>query len=191
MSLFSKEWAYSLRCELPTPSNYYHAEFWFEWLACMHACMHTLLFSSVKKCASSSFICCMQKLYQHALCRFLFVSKSQQNMPKVHGTIYLFLSLFHPFRCLFTFYFILSIFGAVVFSGGHWPGRLQVSDTAMLPTQVGTEGSLHASGPGAQCGPRLASKTNNHHWSQTPPRKRLHLSIHNQFLAPPRPHNLI
>ena len=37
MSLFSKEWAYCLRYERPTPSHYYHAEFWFEWLACMHA----------------------------------------------------------------------------------------------------------------------------------------------------------
>lgn len=38
MSLFLRSGLWFLSYLLPTPSNYYHAEFCFEWLACMHTC---------------------------------------------------------------------------------------------------------------------------------------------------------
>lgn len=59
-----------------------------------------------------------------------------------------------------------------------------MSVLALLPAQHDTQGSLHASGPGAQCGPRLASKANHHHRSQTRPRKRFQLLDNGQLLAP-------
>lgn len=80
----------------------------------------------------------------------------------------------------------MCLFYTMVFSGGIRPGSVQVF--ALLPTQEDAESSIHASGPGAQRGPRLAPKTNHHHRSQALPRKWLYLS--DQFLAPPTPPTL-
>lgn len=83
------------------------------------------------------------------------------------------------------FCFICLFIGVVIFSGWYRPAILQVSDPALLPEQDDPQGSLHASGPGAQGGPRLASKANDNNWSQDPPRKWIHLSNHEKLLAPP------
>lgn len=59
-----------------------------------------------------------------------------------------------------------------------------MSFLALLPSQHDTQGSLHASCPGAQCGPRLASKANHHDRSQARPRKRFQLLDNGQLLTP-------
>lgn len=77
-----------------------------------------------------------------------------------------------------------------LYLGGHRPVGAQVSVVALLPTPDGPQGSLHAPGPGAQSGPRLAAQAHHHHRGQATaarPRKRLRIPDHDRLLAPPRP----
>lgn len=183
MSLFLRSGLWFLSYLLPTPSNYYHAEFCFEWLACMHTCSLPVS-RNVPAChtqrAPQVWYFTFKSYISMQTSRFAFARTSVLNMEP-------FIPPFPPFSVLFICLFL----GVVAFSGGHWPVGVQVSLLAVLPTQDGTKGSLHASGPGAKCGPWLASKADHYHWSQASPRKRLHLSNHAQLLAPPQPQNLI